>query len=91
MQFLPCARMNKKNENNYDFIISFYVLQTVKTLTGRQVLRRCLLSTFIVSHSPFYWMLCKSGLTSQYYLSVYLAVFGLPVVSKRCVLPRVNN
>ena len=34
-------------------------------------------------------MLCKSGLTRPYNLSVYLAVFGLPVVSKHCVLPRV--
>ena len=73
------------------FILLFlFVLQTVKALTGRQVLRR-LISTYTASHSPFYRMLSKGGLKSPYNLSVYLAVFGLPVVSKRCVWPRVNN
>ena len=69
-----------KNENNYDF------------MTGHQVLRR-LISTYTVSHSPSYWMLCKSGLTRPYNLSVYLAVFGLPVVQNvvYCLVSTING
>ena len=53
-------------------VVVVFLLKTVKALTGRQVLR-CLISTYTVSHSPFYRMLCKTGLTKPYILSVYFS------------------